>query len=1205
MKPASCESDSTLNQKHPTDHFKGNTKNNNTIGKTITTEHNHPPCQSLSTLHKRALILAKPFNINPETILTAPITISDINIPSNSTTAETDTTPGKVPDLNHLDKLFGPMRFGELTVSRQTLQALGARVNGEAITAANTYFPEPDQAFIDGLQFDPAQVEQRIKSVDGQEHQHVPELLYEIVTLRSPEAAPLLREISASDAEHPLQKIGKLLTATQQLDIHRSPLPEHLPGWVDKAKSRGMTSMGAGLQAYGLYSAYMGAIDGLKKGQMGELLINAGGALAEITSLGLEYALNKTGEQMIRQGSMALEQFGKTTMGKWLSRGAGLIASVLTLPFDIYTAIKSFNDAAKAQGKEAQDLYVTGGLSVFSGALSIALGCAALMGFQAAGPVGIAAAAIMIVGARIYGAARMVDDIDDYIELTVHERWRAGWFAFTGQSQDKAMMDRYLVAKTTSDYAKALKTRSLGWLDNEFKESVDVIVNGRFEVTLQPTRLYRFQWDESKGETPYTSENRPVISDTDDTYDARKGLPDSDAVIANAKSDPAKGVFWNLGGGHDTVQGVEDKPNFFSYASGRKTLDGGNKDDSFLFQSASEALSDDPTTVSELSGGDGTDLLWLQGKHKNQDPAANPPRHIGFDVDLKSGRLAVRPVDPSREPVLHSTFRSIEKVETLAGALNRVTGSDHADTIAANGDDRVEAGAGDDRISVRGLHGTVDGGSGSDTYEITPDCLKVSLHEDGQEPSKVYLGVTLEAVQRWYVRNDALVIESLRDDDIRSPMRELVLEAVYRTVDGKRTLRNDKWTFITQDGYHLQPAWPADTPDLADLTVKVTVLTVGTTKTSPVPVNDHPFRISNKPHSYYFISRQIRHAILTATPHENPTRSTLYVDRDSTEIDEVRAIYTVTKTRPNAFTQLSYTDIHHTLTFHEGGGLLSLHGAARENPGKKRDMGAGILASGWQMIHPMTLVMRDGISYHLDFPRPTYLNDARNPGYTVVQSRTALRERAGRYMFVRPSVEKRTLKATPQRVDFQAAEHNATYWLEGRSSSYELFPASETSIRLSTADADAQISGSSTWLIHTQHLEEQVSHRDLAIKDNLLRIGSIRIQLPDSNDPLLPLETIEVVVSSGNRYRINALFEVIGLCAIDARAYPSVQAIAQDIHEHQRREELESDEVSVHHIRLSETAAGKISYSVATHVWSSETTASRSISAEHLIIVKE
>ncbi|MDD0968948.1 MULTISPECIES: calcium-binding protein [Pseudomonas] len=1166
--------------------------------------------------------MAKPFYIDSETILTNPITISDINIPSNSATAETDSPFGKFPDLNDLDKLFGPLRFGERTVSRQTLQALGALVNGEAITAANTYFSEPDQVFTDGLEFDPVQVEERIKSVDGQERQRVPELLYEIVTLRSPDAAPLLREMSASDAEQPMQKISKLLTATQRLDIHKSPLPEHLPGWVDKARSRGMTSIGVGLQAYGLYSAYMGVIDGLKKGQMGEVLINAGGAFAEITSLGLEYALNKTGEQMIRQGSMALEQFGKTTMGKWLCRGAGLIASVLTLPFDIYTAIKSFNDAARTQGKEAQDLYVTGGLSVFSGALSIALGCAALMGFQAAGPVGIAAAAVMIVGARIYGAARMVDDIDDYIELTVHERWRAGWFAFTGQSQDKALMDRYLVAKTTSDYSKALKTRSLGWLDNEFKESVDVIVNGRFEVKLLPTRLYRFQWNETKGETPYITKDVPVITDTDDTYDAKKGLPDSDSIIARTKSDPAKGVFWSLGGGHDTVRGVEDKPNFFDYASGRKTLDGGNKDDSFLFQSASEALSDDPTAVSALSGGDGTDLLWLQGNHRHEDHGANPPRHIGFDIDLKSGRLAVRPAAPAAEPVLHSTLDSIEKVETLAGALNRVTGSDHADIIGANGDDRVNAGAGDDRIGVRGLHGTVDGGSGSDTYEIAPNCLTVSLHEDGQEPSQIYLGVTLEAIQRWYVRNDALVIDSLRNDDIQPPMRELALEAVYRTVDGKRSLRNDKWTFITQDGYHLQPVWPAETPDLADLTVEVSVLTAGATKTSPVPVNDRPYRISNNPHSYYFISRQTHHTILTATPHEKPTRSTLYVDRDSTEIDEVRANYTVTTTKPNAFTYLSYSNVHFTLSFHQGG-LLSLHGAVSENPGRKHDMGGGIMASGWQMNHPVTLVMRDGVSYHLDFPRNSYFDDAKKPGYTLLQSRASLRERTGQFLFVRPTVEKRTLKNTSQRVDFLAAEHNATYWLEGRSASYELFPASATSIRLSTADTDARVSGSSTWFIHTQHLQEQISHHDLSIKDNLLRIGSIRIQLPDSNDPLLPLETIEVVVSSGNRYRINPLFEVIGLSAIDARAYTSVQAIVQDVRDHQSREELEFHVVPVHNVRLQGSACVKISYNPATHGWSSEstcekftynaatnlwsskTTPSRPIPIEQIIIVKE
>lgn len=1134
----------------------------------------------------------------------APIKISDLTTQPDQPIQYSPPPSGQKPGLADLDDLFGPLRIGEFSVSRQTLQALGVRIDGQTLSAANTYFADPDQAFIDALEFDTVQMEQRMRAVPSPENLQIPPLLYEIVTQRSPDAAPLMREMPTGEFADAMNKINHLLNATQRLDIRRDPLPDHLPDWVDKAKSRGMTSMGVGMQAYGLYSAYIGAIDALKKGDTTEALINVGGGVAEITSLGVEYALSKTGEQMIRQGSLAFEQFGKTSMGKWLCRGAGLIASVLTLPFDIYIAIKSFSDAAKVQGKEAQDLYVTGGLSVFSGALSLALGCAALMGFQAAGPVGITAAAIMIVGARIYGAVRAVDDIDDYIELTVNERWRAGWFAFTGQDQDKALMDRYLIAKTTADYAKALKTRSLGWLDNEFKESVDVIVNGRFEVKLQPTRIYYYQWDEAKGEEPYTIENHPVINDTNDTYEAREGLPNSETVLSITKSDPAKGVFWNLGGGHDTVQGVKEKPNLFSYTTGRKTLSGGDRNDSFLFQSASEALSYDPIKASELSGGDGIDLLWLQGTHRHLDHIPDPPRHLGYDIDLKNGKLLLRPENPRLEPVLHSTLKSIEKVETLAGAINRVTGSDQADIIAANGNDHVDAGGGDDQVSVRGLNATIDGGRGSDTYYLDPMCLKVSITEDGLEPSKVYLGVSLEAIQRWFVRENALVIESLRDDDPRSPRRELILENAYRTIDGKRILHHDKWAFITQDGFHLQPDWPTEIPESGDLPVSVTILTSGVPKASPVQINDHPHVLSAQAHSHYFVSRQIRRAALFAPKDGLPSHSTVYVDFDSQEISSVNATYVVSITQTEAFTFLDYDNVYFTLTFAPGA-RLSLHGNVIGSRDRKSDMGAGNMAAGWAMNHPLTLVMRDGVSYHLDCPRNTYLEDARNPGYRVIESRASLRERAGRYLFVRPSVSKRTLKNTPQRVDFLATEHNATYWLEGRSASYELFPASNLSIRLSTADAEARLSGSSTWLIHTHLLPEKITRRDLSIKNDLIRIGSVHVHLPDSNDPLLPLETIEVAISSGNRYRINALFEVIGLCAADARAYSTIDALVQDAKDHQHRDELESSDLQVLNLRLHDAAPGRIFYNVATNIWRLESEPSRVISIEQLSIVKE
>ena len=117
------------------------------------------------------------------------------------------------------------------------------------------------------------------------------------------------------------------------------------------------------------------------------------------------------------------------------------------MPFDINDAVTSFNAAAVTSGKEAQDHYVSGGLSVAGAAISLALGMAAVAGFgSVAGPLGLAAAGLLIATSLIYQAARVVDDIDDYIELTFHERLRSGWFAFTNKelAEERAMVAEML-----------------------------------------------------------------------------------------------------------------------------------------------------------------------------------------------------------------------------------------------------------------------------------------------------------------------------------------------------------------------------------------------------------------------------------------------------------------------------------------------------------------------------------------------------------------------------------------------------------------------------------------------------------------------------------------------------------------------------------------------------------------------------------------
>lgn len=91
--------------------------------------------------------------------------------------------------LAFLDEHFGPLRFGNSNITRVELKAMGARVHGGAISTANTNMRAPDQTFIDGLSFDPAMVENRVKSATKTpDSGNVATLFFEISISRSVDA---------------------------------------------------------------------------------------------------------------------------------------------------------------------------------------------------------------------------------------------------------------------------------------------------------------------------------------------------------------------------------------------------------------------------------------------------------------------------------------------------------------------------------------------------------------------------------------------------------------------------------------------------------------------------------------------------------------------------------------------------------------------------------------------------------------------------------------------------------------------------------------------------------------------------------------------------------------------------------------------------------------------------------------------------------
>ncbi|MCR8932179.1 hypothetical protein [Pseudomonas sp. S11A4] len=199
------------------------------------------------------------------------------------------------------------------------------------------------------------------------------------------------------------------------------------------------------------------------------------------------------------------------------------------MPFDIYTAVRSLNAASHATGKEAIDHYVSAGLSITSAAMTVILGTAAMAGLPFVGPAGLLAGACLAIGSQVYGAVRVVEDIDEYIELTLGERWRSGFFTFCMMDVEQGVKDRYNQAKTLIQHSQQLKHKARRLLDADLKDTTEAVVNGAFAVDLVATRVRRRNWW-TKVDS-WEMENVPVV---------RGQMTRSTPVMASPRTHPAQ-----------------------------------------------------------------------------------------------------------------------------------------------------------------------------------------------------------------------------------------------------------------------------------------------------------------------------------------------------------------------------------------------------------------------------------------------------------------------------------------------------------------------------------------------------------------------------------------------------------------------------------------------------------------------------------------
>lgn len=1134
----------------------------------------------MATLISEASIQYDPVVINDMKFEKNPHDASTIDFDKTADTAPDTSGKSKVAQLRVNDTVFGPIQIGEISITRASLDALGATIDGVSLNGENTFFRTPKRSFINSLQFSASAVERCMKTSSGYDIYLLPTLLFDMASSRPLTAPTMLRDGSQTEAEpgNYRNKLDKLLNSAQKLDLQHTQLPKNTRRWVAAVKTHLTVGSSVGLQAFGIYMGLRGIVAALKAGDTAEVVINSVGIASEIGSIAVDIGVSKIAAEMLTAGQSAFRDFAKTRFALRLGRSGGLIGGALTLPFDIFTAVRSLKAASHATGKEAMDHYVSAALSITSAAMTVILGTAAMAGLPFVGPVGLLAGAFLAIGSQVYGAVRIVDDIDDYIELTVDERWRSGFFSFCMLEVDQDVRDRYNQAKTLIQHSQQLKLHARRLLDADLKDTTEAVVNGAFEVDLVAKRIRKRNWW-TKVDS-WEMENVPVIRGTDDTIDAREGVSKDTPGAELGVTGDDKSILWFIGDGCDSIKGVEKKANVFHYGSGTKDLTGGEKDDQFVFDGAADAI-DKPiaeSDYSKLRGGAGNDTLVLNGYHfKNK----------GYDIDLPAGTLQIRTPDAEAEDgatyQFHSLLENIENIETLKSATSAVTGTAHRNIIKSRGRDTIKAGAGNDQIHLLHSDATAWGEEGVDEYVVDHLEGRTCIIEDGQQESIIYLNWTTDLIESWAIEKNALVITSgFEFNDL--PKSVVIIRDVYETGDKETRLKNGKLIFVTKDGYQLRADLPETIESGKTVDVEVVIAKHGT-PAKPIIVYSPECWTMHLKEAQYYIPRS-GHGTTFYSKERPKVVTRIYLDYASHELSKVEAHFMGCELQKNA-ALVAGCD----LTYHFGEKTITLKyfaWAEGDPDSGPRNMIKIVRTMAAYPSHQYLLICKDGVAMNAQLPRhmdtvpanDNYQTNAYIRWTVPLDLPLGVRER--QFAYALPTNEAYKLNAMNACAMLRSAERQtAMETLEGQGATYLVHLVTDMTIRLCTpgamADAEVRLPYSSTWEIDATAL----GTIEIKLENNQLLIGNCTVHLPVYGSEDL-IDQIRVISEKGVVHVVDLSFDRVYQDGLDARYFEepdSTKALPDAF------ASMAGQQVKVSNIVFADNWPGAFSYSFAAFGW--------------------
>ena len=717
-----------------------------------------------------------------------------------------------------------PIRFGEIDVSRAELYQMGVQVGGKPVESAMA--PDSQGHTTSNVQIDYNRFLAYLQSVPPEDAARMANIVSELAANRSPAAPPLMTRSDGGLVPDTLQKfvaetsqrsaaVGDLLRSGKPVPADFfSPSATGTPG----AKTN---AAGLGFQAFSTFQGLRSSIESLQKGDTTGGVIGLGAVVSDYAGMGVEAGLNKVAQHTASKMGPSVFGFKASSVGKMIGKlggGAGLVFSV---PFDVYQAVKSFKDAGKSTGKQAQDHYVNGALSIANATTSVVLGTAFLAGVSAAGPVGLIVAGVLMTGQMIYTAVRTVEDIEKYTPLTGGQKFVTGVKAFLGFEPGFDVMKPYLEKKYSSEYEQQNRARYQEFLEGPGKEQFERVVIGSTDVEakkvpgtvpLTPALWYSpITWLLNQISVPgqvTTVEAKGANDHISGTFNSWNGKSVVDVAGVPGEH---KATLWDLGDGDDWVTGLKSKPNYFLMGGGKKGINGGDADDTVVFnanarQTLSQAEHVGSTTDKDgysprqtsLDGHGGRNTLAFSGalttsyKEDGQDKTA---RYAGHVINLKTNTVSVKTEDSNTEGVKKiAHFQSFSNVSTVEGGESFIQGNDENNLFTLNGEkDVVFTGNGSNVVLVRG-GARITGEGGHNTYIVEKGFRKVVIEDPAS--SVVRLDYSAAQVSGWRVSSTGDLSVDVSDGTLANSRTLLFVGAFSNDAKDDRA----RPTFITNDG---------------------------------------------------------------------------------------------------------------------------------------------------------------------------------------------------------------------------------------------------------------------------------------------------------------------------------------------------------------------------------------------------------------------